>query len=307
MTPYVHVFCTVLVVLGCVASPKSAAAQHAGDIEIRSTVAGGGALATDHDFGEPVPVFESVCAGGICLYSSTDPGFVTPASPAAGLFPLDAGTTVSLEVLAMDDAVSIKVGAVVLNEVGESAELGTALSLHRHPSWQLQLPEGEVGEYTAAFKLTTPSSKYADSVQFTVMLSNAPSTSTTSTTLSPPTTTSTMLPTTTTTVGPATCGDGIVADEEECDDAEASWARGEACNSRCEWLACGDPDDDGSTTASDALLALRAAVGIESCDACICNVDASTGAIPVSAADALRLLRFAVGAPAAQLQCAQCP
>ena len=45
-------------------------------------------------------------------------------------------------------------------------------------------------------------------------------------------------------------------------------------------------------TASDALFILRAAVGSESCELCVCDVDSGGS---VAASDALAVLQFAVG------------
>lgn len=65
--------------------------------------------------------------------------------------------------------------------------------------------------------------------------------------------------------------------------------------------ACGDPVVDAGSfdplraaiiTASDALFILNAAVGLQSCEPCICDV---TGEGSVTASDALRLLSAAVG------------
>lgn len=55
---------------------------------------------------------------------------------------------------------------------------------------------------------------------------------------------------------------------------------------------CGDPDGDGSITASDALHVLRSAVGLEPCDGSICDVDGSGS---TSALDALKVLAIATG------------
>ena len=64
---------------------------------------------------------------------------------------------------------------------------------------------------------------------------------------------------------------------------------------------CGQPRSTGSLpTATDALFALRTAVGLESCALRICDVD---GSCTVSAADALRLLKVSVGTALA-LDCA---
>jgi hypothetical protein len=66
---------------------------------------------------------------------------------------------------------------------------------------------------------------------------------------------------------------------------------------------CGDPNGDRRYTASDALLALRAAVGSGTCPLCLCDLDDSGG---VTASDALAILRNAVGA-AVGLSCPACP
>jgi len=64
--------------------------------------------------------------------------------------------------------------------------------------------------------------------------------------------------------------------------------------------ACGDMDDDGMVTASDALAVLRAGVGIARCDLSQCDYD---GSGTISASDALEVLRAAIGAG----QPASCP
>jgi hypothetical protein len=56
--------------------------------------------------------------------------------------------------------------------------------------------------------------------------------------------------------------------------------------------SCGDPNRDDSFTASDALFALRASVGVVCCEKWRCDTDASGG---TTASDALRILRAAVG------------
>ena len=55
---------------------------------------------------------------------------------------------------------------------------------------------------------------------------------------------------------------------------------------------CGDANDDGSTSAADALIALKAAVGSAQCDDLACDVNFSE---TITAADALLLLKRAVG------------
>jgi hypothetical protein len=114
--------------------------------------------------------------------------------------------------------------------------------------------------------------------------------------------TTTTLPTTTTTM-PRDCGNGSLDPGEECDDGDNLFVRGDSCDADCNRVACGDPDHSGVTNASDALIVLRVAVGLESCALCVCNVD-SVGTF-TSASDALRVLNAAVGLPAL-LTCPTC-
>jgi cysteine-rich repeat protein len=131
-------------------------------------------------------------------------------------------------------------------------------------------------------------------------------TSTTTTTTSTTTTTTTMPPgSTTTTTLPqgGTCGNGVVEPPEACDDGSPEWTIGEYCDAGCNELDCGDTDNNGAISASDALFGLRTAVGLGTCTGCICDVD-GTGS--VTAGDALRLLRIAVGLSSGT-SCPVCP
>jgi hypothetical protein len=62
---------------------------------------------------------------------------------------------------------------------------------------------------------------------------------------------------------------------------------------------CGDANDDGEVTASDALIALRAAVGTRNCELAVCDADGNES---ITATDALRILRHSVGQPV-ELDC----
>jgi hypothetical protein len=67
---------------------------------------------------------------------------------------------------------------------------------------------------------------------------------------------------------------------------------------------CGDvASNDLRITASDALGALRAAVGIRECAPCVCDANASG---TLSAADALLILQSALQAPGEELACSPC-
>jgi len=156
--------------------PLAAQPTEHSDITVFGTSSGGGALATDYDFSQPITVSESLCAGGLCLYSATNPGFVASSVGEGSLAPLQSGTVVGFEVVSLDPGVSVKIDATVLDAPGESATLGAVPGLHNHPEWQVTRPEGERGEYRAAFRLiqvggTTP---YASSSTCTLRLGDAP-------------------------------------------------------------------------------------------------------------------------------------
>ncbi|HYC56210.1 MAG TPA: hypothetical protein VEL28_14845 [Candidatus Binatia bacterium] len=67
-------------------------------------------------------------------------------------------------------------------------------------------------------------------------------------------------------------------------------------------VVCGDFDGNGTLQASDALAVLRAAVGVLSCDPCVCDLDGNEAK---TATDALIALRVAIGI-ALQVHCPAC-
>jgi hypothetical protein len=67
-------------------------------------------------------------------------------------------------------------------------------------------------------------------------------------------------------------------------------------------VVCGDADSNGSVSSTDASIALRAAVGTASCEACRCDVNASGG---ITATDAQAVLAAAVGL-SVELVCPAC-
>jgi len=183
----------VLAVLGVATAVR---AQHA-DVSIYSTADGSGQLVADYDFGPKNQLFESFCVAGFCLYSSTNPGFVTPASdvPASALFALDSGTQLAFEVVAIASGASVKIGSAVLDAPGESASLGTATGVHLHPEWQLTVAQGTLGDFAVSFRVrrTSGGPAYATSPTYVLVLSNVP----------PPTPTPLPTPTPTATPSPA--------------------------------------------------------------------------------------------------------
>ena len=88
------------------------------------------------------------------------------------------------------------------------------------------------------------------------------------------------------------CGNRRSECGEDCDDGNTLWQPGELCNASCAFLACGDTDDSGAITSSDALFALRVAIGSKSCAKQVCDVTRDGS---VAASDALGILKCAVG------------
>ena len=83
--------------------------------------------------------------------------------------------------------------------------------------------------------------------------------------------------------------------DESCDDLSQALVCGEATEATGSLrTGLGAAGAARVITASDALVVLRTAVGIEQCPACVCDVNDSSS---VTATDALIVLRFAVGQP----------
>lgn len=108
-----------------------AAARHAGDMEVGSTADGGGPLTVVYDFDSLIPVqYDAILSGllGLSAYTATDPGFDVPPAdePDESLYVLDPGTTVTVEVTAIDPGTVVAVlNGQVLDSVGDTAVLGT--------------------------------------------------------------------------------------------------------------------------------------------------------------------------------------
>lgn len=186
--------------------PAVAGAQiDAEDILIASTSPGAGDLAAPYDFAQPRAVYKNLCAGGRCLYSATDPGFnLLPASlPAESLYRLDAGVSIQFELVEIDPALSVKVGSIVLRTPGQSATLGTTPSLHIHPSWQINAPDGDSGQYQVSFRLRASGSAYR-AAAFRLIFSTAPIAADSPTPTRTASPTETVSPTSTATAIPST-------------------------------------------------------------------------------------------------------
>lgn len=158
---------------GCGPSPSNFPEEHF-DVLIAATEAGGGELAIDYDFTEPVPVFLSATLGGLDLYSAADPGFapLEADEPDEGFYVVEDGVEVSLEITALDPGVRVKLGSVTLDQVGDSVVIGTTPELHTHGEWQVVVPEGtSAGEFSLSFRFVTDSPDYGPSEAMTAVLS----------------------------------------------------------------------------------------------------------------------------------------
>ena len=176
-------------------------AFHAGDMIIGSTVDGGGALTLAYDFARPVRVSASISAGGMTLFTATDPGFDALDTIQPGLFQLAVGTPVAVEIVSIDAAASVQVHGSILLAPGDAAQLGNMTAdgdgLHVHPTWRLVLADGAPpASFTISFRLTTTSTHYGASDLHTLSVTNVPEGAVTTTTSMPGgiTTTSTTVP-----------------------------------------------------------------------------------------------------------------
>ncbi|MDX2167735.1 MAG: hypothetical protein SF182_11750 [Deltaproteobacteria bacterium] len=145
-------------------------------MQIWSTEPGGGALTIQWHFDDPKLHMGVFCAGGQCLYSTVDPGFITSADPPPeGSYALADGTAVRAEIVALDAGTTLKINGVALDAPGESTQLeGIAPALHSHPSWQLKLAQGVQGSFSLSFRLVTDAPQYAASAVYTVVLTTEP-------------------------------------------------------------------------------------------------------------------------------------
>ena len=161
------------VLAGCGPSPDDFPADDHLDVLVAATGEGTGDLAADYHSDEPIPVFLSASLGGFDLYSASDPGFalLEEEEPDEGLFVVADDVEVALEITALDEGVRLKVGEVTLDEVGDSAVLGTTPEVHTHGEWQVVVPTGiSAGTYALSFRFTTSAPEYGPSETITVVL-----------------------------------------------------------------------------------------------------------------------------------------
>lgn len=89
-----------------------------------------------------------------------------------------------------------------------------------------------------------------------------------------------------------TCGNAVLDRFEQCDDGDVLWTLGEECNASCLRLDCGDANDSGELTVTDANLILSAASALLECDDTVCDVN---GDGTINTTDSLIVLHIATG------------
>ena len=243
----------IALLLGVCAAERSDACVGVDCMLTWSTAEGGGALTLEFDFAhKKVQTFKVFCASGTCLYSVVNPGFMNSTDPPPdGYYALADGTAINVEIVSIDPAVTLKVNSSLLKHPGESASIGTTPELHTHPSWQLNLPEGQQGDYPLSFKLTTDSPRYTESQVFSILVSNLPTP-----TPNAPTPTATPTPT----APPA-----LPACPGDCDDSgavsidELVLGVSSALDGQLHCPAC-DRDRDGKVEISELVGAVNAAL-----------------------------------------------
>ncbi|MFI5365170.1 MAG: hypothetical protein ACHQ4J_06060 [Candidatus Binatia bacterium] len=113
----------------------------------------------------------ATCDGGTVVYIGSDPGFKEADidDPGRPLYALPDGVTLSLVVIAIDPALSLKFeNGTTLSAAGQSLVLGTTPGIHDDLEWELDTPGGlPATGHNVTLKLTTTASGFTDSVEFT--------------------------------------------------------------------------------------------------------------------------------------------
>lgn len=233
-------------------------------MQIWSSEDGGGHLVLRYDFeAKIVQTYKSFCTTGntACLYTAIDPGFQAPQvaeeEPQSSLFALDDGTKVSIRMAALDGGSTpadpglvLQLNGQRLSAVGQESTIGTMPTIHNHPSWQINVPGDQFGEFRVAFQLVSDSSKYDDSDVYVATVSNVQP--------APQSPTPTRTPRATPTPGPCTgdCdrnGKVVVSELVTCVNIALDRADQVACP------AC-DEDASGQVAVNELVAAVNAAI-----------------------------------------------
>lgn len=123
---------------------------------------------------EIISVPLTFCQQGQCLYSGLAPAFTTEELKELPRFlPLSDGVELLLVVLSMDPGLTIKFNGVVYRQPTRVL-LGSSPGLHAHPSWQIVLPAGSVGNFLLRFRVESRRGEYLPSPEYAIVFTNAP-------------------------------------------------------------------------------------------------------------------------------------
>jgi len=168
--------------------PTATSDDHGGEhveVEIGSNEDGDGQLVAEIAFEQPFPLFfiqcfggtDDDCTGGQALFSDANPGFVghhehdeEAAAQGAeeGVFPLLEDTQVTIEIVAIDEGLSLRFGEVALDAAGESALVGTGAEFHADGETLLLVDDRHTEQvYSLTFRLSADIG-YADSEEYTL-------------------------------------------------------------------------------------------------------------------------------------------
>jgi hypothetical protein len=139
----------------------------------------------------------------------------------------------------------MKLAGVELDRVGASVPLGTAPEVHRHPEWQLTLPEGERACQPIEFRLTTDDAAYQPSRSYTAWVTNDEATC--------------AIP---------GCGDPDGSGSVTVSDGVNVLRAAAGLASACDVMAACDVDGSGAPSVTDGVNILRAAAGLSAGLAC---------------------------------------
>lgn len=162
-----------------VMSTPSAPHSH---IVLGASEMGSGQILADFDFqneaaelsdAQCVGAADADCIGGVVVYSGSSPAFEATSEHDHGeLHPLEPGTAVLLEVIALDPNVQVQVDGTILRHPGATVSLGRT-PFHEHAVWQLVLPahsDPHTDTHTITFRFRDANERYAPSPPYTVRL-----------------------------------------------------------------------------------------------------------------------------------------
>lgn len=149
------------------------------EVEIGSTAPGGGKLAGEFTFERAIALFFNeclggsgeTCEGGTAVYSAANPGLASldADEPENGIYALEEGTTVSMQITAIDALLRMELDGATLDGAGQSAVLGTG-DFHADVSTLLALPGGQDSgdQFDVSFRLSADAPQYEDSDELTL-------------------------------------------------------------------------------------------------------------------------------------------